>query len=66
MNIIKYLNPKTGEKRSVRVTQAREEKRCYPITPWPWEADRTMFRQGFVRCGLRKGKPRFVRQARAA
>jgi len=49
MNRVKYLNPKTGEKRTIIVTQIQDNRRIYPYKPWISEADRKMRAAGFVR-----------------
>lgn len=49
MNCIKYLNPRTGEKRTVLVTQIADARRVYPYKPYVSEADYKMRKLGFIR-----------------
>jgi len=49
MNRIKYLNPKTGERRTVLVTQLSDSRRVYPYKPYVRAADYKMRSAGFVR-----------------
>jgi hypothetical protein len=65
VNRIKYLNPRTGEKKTVTVTQSRWDKLFYPRKLWGAQADAAMLKRGFVRCGIRHGKPEHVKAARA-
>ena len=60
MNIIKYFNPETGKQRRVRIVQPSYAKmarwkRGQVRRPTLAEADELMRREGFVRCGLRRG-----------
>ena len=76
MNLIKYINPKTGERKDIRVIQWGYEKMSrWEHTP-VWrrparratmaEADAAMAEKGFVRCGKRWGSRAAIRHAKIA
>lgn len=73
MNLIKYINPKTGERKDIRVIQPSHETmiRWYNANFWKRpsrratmsEADAAMAKMGFVRCGKRWGSRAAIRLA---
>lgn len=74
MNLIKYLNPSSGEVKRIRIQPLYID---YSALHWKVklkllrrpsmpEADEQMAKKGFVRCGLRFGSRAAVRQSRKA
>ncbi len=61
MNIIKYVNPKTGERLAIQVKQKRDQNNLWRLSNNMADADRLMAKRGFVRAGLRWGKRAVVR-----
>lgn len=74
MNRIKYINPKTGERKDIRVIQWGYEKMSRWQHVWQRparratmaEADTVMAKKGFVRCGKRWGSRAAIRHAALA